>query len=512
MSEIRLIAALLLAAGIASAQSPGSKNCSVDGTVVNSATGAPIIRAHVTVAGSGDSVVTDSDSNGKWSASNIGCGTLTITASRQNFLVDKPGQLQTVLVAVDTPLHDVIVRLAPQAVITGRVLDNVGDPVQNALVTLMSAQVVDGIRRFTGKGSASANDIGEYRIAGIVAGKYVVCAGGRIIGPRSNSSRAADPRAFGEQCTPGAPSAGAAGAMDVRAGSERIIDFQLTPLPLVHVRGFISGGPEGASRQITLSGLSGAFNAALFADGAFEVTDVTPGSYFLTATAFEGDTRFFAAVPVEAGNADVAGLHAHLEAGLNVSGIVRIVSTSGIKNANPQYSATLMSSNMFFGPTRTVWNEDNTAFTLTNVLPGSYRLRFGVPAPFYVKSATLGGLDILGSEVAIGSGSGSLEVTLSDDCGFLQGDVSTDDGPAPAAILLVRDAAQHWNARADAKGHFKIEGLPPGDYKAYAWDDLTNVEYGNPDWMQLHANGVSVTVEPGQTAQVKLTRQTAPEE
>ncbi len=79
-------------------------------------------------------------------------------------------------------------------------------------------------------------------------------------------------------------------------------------------------------------------------------------------------------------------------------------------------------------------------------------------------------------------------------------------------FLVLRDAGQHWNGRADASGHFKIEALPPGDYKAYAWDDLTNVEYGNPEWLRLNAKAVSVTIQAGQTSQVKLSRQVVPDE
>jgi hypothetical protein len=486
----------------------------VDGTVANSVTGAPIVRAQVVVRGIG-STAADSDANGTWSAENLSCGTVTIEASRQNFLPDKPSQPQTVLLAPGIALHDVKIRLAPQAVITGRVVDNQGDPAQNVPIMLMASRVLDGVRRFQIPGTASTNDIGEYRIAGIAAGKYVICAGGRVTGPRNNPVRSADSKSYGQQCSPGSPYSGVASTLEIRAGYERAMDFQLTPLAppsTRHVRGAIAGGPD-VGRQITLSGLSGTFTAGALDDGTFDITDVLSGSYSLTATAFQDDTRYFAALPVDVGNADIAGLQMRLEAGLNVAGIVRITSASGTKIENPQYSASLISSNMFGpAPTRTDWADDKASFTLTNVMPGTYRLRFAAPAPFYLKSATLGGLDIAGSEVAIGSGAGTIEVILSDDCGVLQGGVAVDDAPTAASILVLKDATQHWNGHADASGHFKIEGLPPGDYTAYAWDDITNVEYGNPEWMWLHAKGVSLTIQPGQTTQAKLSRQVAPDE
>ena len=115
------------------------------------------------------------------------------------------------------------------------------------------------------------------------------------------------------------------------------------------------------------------------------------------------------------------------------------------------------------------------------------------------------------SEVAIGEGSGSVEIVISDDGGVVEGDVSADDGPAAAWIFLERDGAPSRNVVTDPNGHFKISTVPPGDYKVYAWDDNNNVEYANPEWMQRNGKGVAVTVEAGQTAQVKLVKQNAPQ-
>jgi hypothetical protein len=165
-----------------------------------------------------------------------------------------------------------------------------------------------------------------------------------------------------------------------------------------------------------------------------------------------------------------------------------------------------------FSPGLAGWDDTRTAFTVTDVVPGNYRLDFAPPAPFYMKSATLGGRDIAGSDVTIGPGAGAIEVILSDDGGKVEGDVSADDAPAAAWIFLERDGAPLRNARTDANGHFKIENVPPGDYKVYAWDDQTKVEYANPDWMQRNGKAVAVSVGPGQTAQVTLVRQIAPNE
>jgi len=116
----------------------------------------------------------------------------------------------------------------------------------------------------------------------------------------------------------------------------------------------------------------------------------------------------------------------------------------------------------------------------------------------------------MGSDVIIVPGAGPLELVLADDGGTVEGQVTADEGPAPAWILLAKDGVPSRNASSDPAGHFKIDNLPPGDYRIYAWDDNSTVEYANPEWLRQHGKGLAVTVAAGQTIQVKVTRQIAP--
>jgi hypothetical protein len=63
---------------------------------------------------------------------------------------------------------------------------------------------------------------------------------------------------------------------------------------------------------------------------------------------------------------------------------------------------------------------------------------------------------------------------------------------------------------SSSEGRITLANVPPGEYMAYAWDDWQQVEYSNADWMRRNASGVSITVQAGQTAQVKLRQQAAP--
>src|SRR4051794_5330236 len=185
-SFMRLLAAILFVVSCAYAQ----PQCSADGVVVNSVTGAPVVRASITP--NKDAATALTDESGRWHFDHLPCGSLTVSASRQTFL--SAAATQVVQLIAGTPLHDVTIRLAPQSVITGRVIDDHGDPIQGAWVGAKVSHVSDGVRVFDHRFGVATNDIGEYRIAGLAAGKYVFCA----LSPRL---RMLPGQAYREQCS-----------------------------------------------------------------------------------------------------------------------------------------------------------------------------------------------------------------------------------------------------------------------------------------------------------------------
>ena len=158
------------------------------------------------------------------------------------------------------------------------------------------------------------------------------------------------------------------------------------------------------------------------------------------------------------------------------------------------------------------WDPDHTSFTMNEMVPGSYRLDVNPPPPFYVKSATLAGQDILNNEVPISQAAGPIEILLRDDGGSLEGDVVDADGqPVRSGIMLLRGTIRVANIVSES--HFKLQNLPPGDYTIYAWDDPNEVAYADLEWMRRNgAGGTAVTVTASQNQQIKLTRLLVPEQ
>ena len=471
---MRTLALLFFVSAAAFAQ------CAVGGTAVNSVSGAPIERAHIGITAPGDMLFADSDATGKWTFEHVPCGNVSVLASR-------PGYLPKAVTAT-SPAHDLKVALVPQAVLSGHVLDEQGDPMAGAQVSLMTSRVINGVRGTQPTTSTVTNDLGEYRFYGLAAGKYSVCANAGVGVIYSGG------RSYGEKCYPGGL------PMDVAAGYEGRIDLTLASVVTVQVSGVVSGSESAQIMLVSrdqFARVSAGLSAQARENGTFAIKRVPAGSY----TAFATSGRMSTSTPVVVGSTDIDSLQLHIEPGAKVTGTVK----PALTGVGVQLVRDLVIDGVSFSQAAE-WNSSGTAFTLSDIPSGNYRVQLTGPnPPFYVKSVTLEGRDISNSTFLIAPGVGNIEVILGDDSGAVEGDVSE-----PAWVLLQKDGVASRNTRTDANGHFKIDNVPPGEYKVYAWDDNTNVEYANPEWMRQNAKGSDVSVSPGQTAQVKLTRQTEP--
>ncbi len=131
----------------------------IAGTVVSKADAHPLGRARIFVRDALDqrkfqSVVTSDD--GKFEFSGLPAGKYSLEGAKRGFIsagYEQHDQFSTAIVTgagLDT--ESLVLRLAPDAVITGKILDEVGDPVRHAMVTLYYVDHsggLDQIHQFT---------------------------------------------------------------------------------------------------------------------------------------------------------------------------------------------------------------------------------------------------------------------------------------------------------------------------------------------------------------------------
>jgi hypothetical protein len=448
-------------------------------------------------------VGTVADAVGHWQIAGLPCGRFTASASKTGFL---PAQAK----ASTLPAHDLRIELIPQSVLVGRVLDEQGDPIANAQISVYASRIVMGRRTPAQSSGATTNDLGEYRIPGQAAGKIIVCA--RSQGDFMSLE------VLGESCYPGPIDGGMENALSLPAGREQRIDFTLSKVPSSKISGRIIGIPENGSVGLSVTprnGIRGGSQnrlATVSRDGSFVARGVAPGAYTLSVDYWEAGRRLMARQPIDVNGSDIEGVVVHLESGVSLSGTVRIESQSGAAPKPQQINVNLQSVDPMLGGGAPQWNKDHDAFTMGEIIPGNYTLNVNVPAPFYMRSAMLGGRDISKEPIPILQATGPVEVTIADDSGSIQGQVEDANGdPATAFVMVMREGKPPVILNVGPEGHYKAGGLAPGDYKVYAWDDFQQVAYADPEWMKRNAtSGVTVTVTAGQTTDQKLVRATAP--
>src|SRR5438105_917423 len=127
------------------AADPGPATSSIDGQVFNSATGAPLKKAAVSLNGLGMSAPgampvrysKETDETGHFSFTALPAGRYTLSVTRLGFLRQGYGARKfsgggtPFSLAADQHMKDVVFKLSPQSVIAGKVLDEDGDPVAN---------------------------------------------------------------------------------------------------------------------------------------------------------------------------------------------------------------------------------------------------------------------------------------------------------------------------------------------------------------------------------------------
>ena len=132
---------------------------------------------------------------------------------------------------------------------------------------------------------------------------------------------------------------------------------------------------------------------------------------------------------------------------------------------------------------------ENT-FTLKDVTPERQLVAVtGLPERAYVKSIRLGGVETIdsGLDLAAMQTVPLLDILISPNGATVEGTVNQyEDKPSPGAwVCLVPDpippepTSRITCATATGDGGFAFAGVPPGEYRLYAFGQLKRTPYGN---------------------------------
>ena len=567
LAMIALLAPPLLAAAQVP-QQEAEETCTIDGYVVRIGSGEPLRKAQVVLRperGRRPVYGAVTDASGLFTLDGIEPGNYRLEIERDGYVDQEYGQVSpnrpgTVLVlAPGQEVTDVIISLVPTGTIAGRVFDEDGDLLVRATVRALRYVYQDGEKTLTQVDQALTNDLGEYRVYWLDPGEYLVSAtyearfggvvqglvrgGGRGRGVGRGRALPAEPPAeetYVDTYYPGTGDPTLASSIVVPAGAEVLaIDFNVLPTRAVTLRGRVvspyigEGGPTPivtvvprnnvvAGNRVNFRGGSGrGGRGGQNQDGSFELTGIAPGSYTLVAILRTqqgrdgrgGQGQLVGTADIEVGEDDLDGLLVTVNPGVALQG--RVLVDQGASDVDPTRLRVRLQpgNNLPFNAPNTAVGDDGT-FVMENVSQASYRVTVtGLPRDAYLAEVRYGGSDVLSDGLQVmGKPPGPLEFLVSGAGGVVEGLVRIEqDRVFTGAQVVLIPAAQrdrrdlYKTASVDQYGRFTIQGIAPGAYKVFAWEDAPSGAYLDPSFVREHEEmGTSVDIEQGGSVQAQV--------
>jgi hypothetical protein len=546
----RLIVAFawVVATAISLAQAPGKPpegadknkkppgNCTVRGRVVGAADGVPLRSARVGMIQANVShhplvYATATDNEGHFELKQVEAGRYEFFASHIGFLEQRyqakgteEGEGAVLSLVPGQEVNDAMFRLIRASVITGKVVDDSGEPMMGVEVSVLhkptdAERDDEGPRgkklEMTSVSAMPTDDRGEYRVFGLKPGEYLVKAvetgESMFYFEMQGSSDGIVLRELGSQYAPifypGVLQMDQAQAVALSAGDEAQADFAMRRVKLVEVAGRVIG-PDGSPAvrsyvhlsQAGISDWSGELGGGTDSKGEFSIKGVLPGSYFVSAGIREKDKFYNTRQKVEVGDAKIDSIVLVLGAGATIHG--RLTTAAGIPVPSGRVRVHLDSiadeGDPGFGYTEI--NKDGS-FELDGISDGSYALATGgLDQGWFVKSAHLGNEDVLlkGVQVENNAVAGRLDIVVSADGAQIEGIVTDSDKNLPLAGVQLRASPEpendfnHFRSRqasTDQNGNFVLKDLSPGKYNVSA--KLPSAGGGAP---AIKSDPVAVTV------------------
>jgi hypothetical protein len=491
------------------------------------------------------------DRDGRFSFKDLAPGTYTVRVQKEGFFGPPEGGISQPTAAVDVRVGagekgDANLSMIPGAIIGGRIFDANGQLMSNAPVQVFTVAYAFGHAVLAPLVSKVTDDRGEYRLFWVPPGDYYVAVTPRPAAPSPGLPAATSPvRTF----YPGVNEISESRMISIRGGEDiGGMDISIRAPRSFKISGQVSSLIPPPAPQLGAPGVNAAALMLLRSDetapddpsgrqvgtvpllpasGQFEVTNITPGSYDLFARVSDPAAQVAGGLPLAFGRVrfavrdmDVNNLAITVPPSVEVKGTVTM--PGGAKPGAAMRVQLLPADASIKIPayqlvlTRSPLVSPQGNFSVPAVPEGRYRISAvaGLPPDLYLADVRANAMSVFDSGFDVSTRLNSpIEVILGSGAGTVDGIVR--DGPTKvfpnATVALIPEAnrrqnrALYFSAASDAAGKFTIRGVPPGDYKLFAWESIPAFAYQNSAFIAKHeGHGRAVHVGQGGTASAEL--------
>ena len=501
-----------------------SEQGTVGGMVVDQLTSEPLRYAKVAMEGTRNGMnvpyVAETDATGIFLVRNVDPG-------NYHLMVDHPGYLQmprisglqsltgaSLTVKRKQTLSDIVLRVSPSSVVTGRVFDQDGDPASDFQIQARRYSYIGGKRQLHLIATSVTNDLGEYRLHGLSPGTYYIVASSTAAATGADQEKRGPERYVPTYYPRNTDLLGAAPVAVGQGDQITGIDIWATVSRPVTIRGRVltSAGTQ-FSRNTVITLISRGFDTAgasfnptttvKDALGHFEIRGVSPGAYTLSALTNEKNDHYAGAQALEIRDMDIENIELVMNRSGTVNGRVRV---EGDKSIALKSVRVLLEpdNNLLTGSVIGDVKPDGT-FSIAGVLPDQYTIEvFGLPQEFYLRKIEVGMEDIPGRKIDFRHAAGPFELVVSSSAGSIAGSVVDEEQTTAKGVEVVLvPAPEHRQERdlyrtalTNKEGQFNFLGVPPGEYKLFAVPGVEPEAYFDPDFIgPLEDYGQVINVE-----------------
>lgn len=492
----------------------------IAGTVVNAKAGNILAHSRVTIADAKNresmrSLITRDD--GRFSFQ-VPAGKYSLDGLRRGFIEASYNQHEqfstAVVTGADLDTEHLVLRLAPNSVLTGKVLDEYGDPVRSAQVTVYRENHFQGVSRIFRHRVASTDDQGRYEVTPLEEGTYFVSAKVApwyAIHPSTEQGDVANAPGqvdssldvvypityYGD-----ATEAEDAAPIPVRGGDRLEADIHLNPLPSLHL---IVHTQEDTAQGVNLPILQkhafdgfeqvDSSSVRMASPGVFEVTGVAAGRYVVRMPDSNGQMKEPTDINLSGGG------ELDVSTGSSTSQIKATVQIEGAANLPEGLQIALRDHK---GRMNAAQVDEKGETLFGDVAPGAYDIvANSATEPYSVIRIASAAAATPGHSLTVPPGAElTISVTLVGSPVAVEG-FAKQAGKATAGAMIVlvpknpeANLDRFRRDQSDLDGSFHLPNVIPGAYTILAIDDGWDLDWSQPAVLaQYLRHGQALVVE-----------------
>lgn len=507
----------------------------ISGIVVSAATGTPLAKARVILTDTSNSQNTATlltGEDGRFAFRQLGAAKYSLRGSRRGYLASGYQQHEQFWSAIVTgeefETQNLVLRLMPAGVISGKVLDERGEPVRNAQAKLYTEGHSSGVTRVTLVGNSQTNDLGVFEFFSLSPGKYFAAVSAKpwyaVHPPSEPQGVSGTPAVAVDKSLDvtypmtyygGTTESDEASPIMIKGGAHEEIEIHLTPVESLRLRFHIpeQGQREGFQVPILEKHVFDsvdyiATEGVILTDGGFvEMNGVPAGKYTVRIPGTQGQAAKFSEMDLRNDGQELETDKA--EPAANVKLAVRLANGEplpkqlglGLQDERRQVAAFSP-----VGPDGTVAFDDLAA--------GSYKIiATRTPEKAYAvgRILTESGQPV-GPTLNVTAGAElQFNVSLVSGVASVEGFAKRGDKPASGVMVVLIPAGPETHQdlfrrdQSDSDGSFSLPDIIPGTYTVVAIEDAWDFDWSQPSALARYAkNGRPVTISENEQGKIHL--------